>query len=301
MALFGGLFDKKQCAICGGEIGLLGNKKLEDGNMCKDCAAKLSYWFSDRKHTTVEEIKKQLEYRENNKAQLANFKFTKTYGDDWKVMVDEANRKFILARTSDIYDENPDIIDFDIVQGVEIDINETEREDKRKDQEGKYVSYNPQRYFYSYDFKVTVKVNHPYFDDVWLTLNNNDVELNPELSVPEIRKPNPYTNREYVEYENMANEIKAILTGTSVPNPTIVMANKRHFGLTDRNDPYTRTAVTGDMWKCTCGRINDGKFCKECGAPKPAAGPKFCPECGYKFPQDGTVPRFCPECGTPVK
>ena len=40
-----GLFDafkKKQCDICGGDIGLLGNKKLEDGNMCKNCAKKLS-------------------------------------------------------------------------------------------------------------------------------------------------------------------------------------------------------------------------------------------------------------------
>ena len=28
MGLFGKLFDKKECDICGGEIGLLGNKKL---------------------------------------------------------------------------------------------------------------------------------------------------------------------------------------------------------------------------------------------------------------------------------
>ena len=35
MGLFGKLFEKKECAICGGEIGLLGNRKLEDGNMCK--------------------------------------------------------------------------------------------------------------------------------------------------------------------------------------------------------------------------------------------------------------------------
>lgn len=32
MALFGKLFDKKRCSICGGEIGLLGNRKLEDDN-----------------------------------------------------------------------------------------------------------------------------------------------------------------------------------------------------------------------------------------------------------------------------
>ena len=37
-----GLFDKKYCDICGEKIGLLGNRKLEDGNLCKDCARKLS-------------------------------------------------------------------------------------------------------------------------------------------------------------------------------------------------------------------------------------------------------------------
>ena len=40
-----GLFDKKICDICGEKIGLLGNRKLDDGNLCKDCAKKLSPWF----------------------------------------------------------------------------------------------------------------------------------------------------------------------------------------------------------------------------------------------------------------
>ncbi len=40
-----GLFDKKNCDICGEKIGLLGNRKLDDGNLCKNCASKLSPWF----------------------------------------------------------------------------------------------------------------------------------------------------------------------------------------------------------------------------------------------------------------
>ena len=54
-----GLFDKKICDICGEKIGLLGNRKLDDGNLCKDCAKKLSPWFEERRHSTVEDIKKQ--------------------------------------------------------------------------------------------------------------------------------------------------------------------------------------------------------------------------------------------------
>lgn len=61
-----GLFDKKYCDICGEKIGLLGNRKLEDGNLCKDCAKQLSPWFSDRRRSTVEDIKRQLAYREEN-------------------------------------------------------------------------------------------------------------------------------------------------------------------------------------------------------------------------------------------
>ena len=57
MGLFDKIFEKKICSICGGEIGLLGNRKLEDGDCCKKCAAKLSPWFDERRHSTVEQIK----------------------------------------------------------------------------------------------------------------------------------------------------------------------------------------------------------------------------------------------------
>lgn len=77
-----GLFDKKYCDICGEKIGLLGNRKLEDGNLCKDCAKKLSPWFSDRRSSTVSEIKEQLAYREKNRERAAQFRTTRSYGED---------------------------------------------------------------------------------------------------------------------------------------------------------------------------------------------------------------------------
>ena len=73
-----GLFDKKYCDICGEKIGLLGNRKLENGNLCKECAKKLSPWFSDRRNSTVEEIKAQLAYREENQQKVAAFHTTRT-------------------------------------------------------------------------------------------------------------------------------------------------------------------------------------------------------------------------------
>lgn len=71
-------------------------------------------------------------------------------------------------------------------------------------------------------------------------------------------------------------------------------------------------------WTCKCGTVNQGKFCLECGKPKPAEGEwicscgtvntgKFCSECGSPRPQGewicscGTVNtgKFCSECGKP--
>ena len=53
-----GRFDKKYCDICGQKIGLVGNRKLENGNRCKDCAKKLSPFFSERRNSTVEDIRR---------------------------------------------------------------------------------------------------------------------------------------------------------------------------------------------------------------------------------------------------
>lgn len=97
MGLFGKLFEKKECSICGGEIGLLGNRKLEDGNMCKSCAAKLSPWFSDRRQSTVDEIKEQLDYREANREKVASFRITRTLGERTKVLLDEDAGLFMVT------------------------------------------------------------------------------------------------------------------------------------------------------------------------------------------------------------
>lgn len=97
-----GLFDKKYCDVCGEKIGLLGNRKLEDGNLCKECARKLSPWFSDRRSSTVEEIKQQLAYREENRKKAAQFRTTRALGEDRKVLLDEEHRWFTVTRARDL-------------------------------------------------------------------------------------------------------------------------------------------------------------------------------------------------------
>ena len=212
MGLFGKLFEKKVCDICGGEIGLLGNRKLEDGNCCKNCAAQLSSWFSDRRGSTVNEIKEQLQYREENKEAVANFHVTRVLGDDTKVLLDEDAMKFIVTGARKWQEENPDVLDFSQVTGCDLDIEEDSDEEMREDKDGNSVSYNPKRFNYSYDFHMTIRVNHPYFDEMKFKLNGSSVETTNGTAVPAIRKPNPRLNADYKEYEDMGKEIKRILT-----------------------------------------------------------------------------------------
>ena len=68
-------------------------------------------------------------------------------------------------------------------------------------------------------------------------------------------------------------------------------------------------AAAANSWTCACGATNTGKFCAECGAPKPAPKGtwtcacgatntgKFCSECGAPAPKADDGKWICPECG----
>ena len=51
-------------------------------------------------------------------------------------------------------------------------------------------------------------------------------------------------------------------------------------------------------WTCSCGAVNKGKFCPECGSRKPEGAPLYqCDKCGWKPEDPHNPPKFCPECG----
>ena len=58
-------------------------------------------------------------------------------------------------------------------------------------------------------------------------------------------------------------------------------------------DGMTASAATSG-WTCSCGAANTGKFCMECGKPRPEAPNRWTCSCGAV-----NTGKFCPQCGSP--
>lgn len=56
-----------------------------------------------------------------------------------------------------------------------------------------------------------------------------------------------------------------------------------------------------DEWTCACGAVNKGKFCMECGRPRPSSRKYKCSRCGWEPEKSSKLPKFCPECGNSIQ
>jgi len=274
MGLFGKLFEKKICDICGSEIGLLGNRKLEDGNCCKNCAAKLSPWFDERRHSTIEQIKDQLAYRERNARLLNDFRVSQVIGEDDKMYIEEVNgipTRFFICDSDSYMDENPDIIEFKDVLSCVTDVREDETELKRKTEDGEEVSYNPPRYETEYDFYINMQIgNNPYFDDIRFKVNSRTVTIESRAgasgtfmgltftSTP-VNVGNPRERERLNDYKAMCQQIEYTVQRSRMA-PQV---------------PVQQVPVQPEP------EVSRPKFCQNCGAP--AEGGKFCQNCGAKL------------------
>lgn len=263
-----GLFDKKSCDICGDKIGLLGNRKLDDGNLCKKCAGKLSPWFEERRHSTVEDIKRQLAYREENQNAVRNFRVTREFSADrYHVFIDDNKGMFAVAFNMSEQD-NPDIVPLSAITSCRMEIEEEREEEEYTDQDGNSRSYVPPRYNYSYDYKIKLGVNTPWFDDMDFKLNTFSVR--------------DHERAKMMKYEQLGNQIISALTGTPAPAPIygnsmINQGYPQQSTMMNQNAPQhgtmmnqnTAPQASGDTWVCSCGATNRGRFCEYCGTPKP--------------------------------
>ena len=214
--------------------------------MCKECARKLSPFFSDRRHSTVAEINAQLAYRAENEKLLAQFHPTMVFGENDKVYIDMNSKKFIVTGSSNWRGDNPDLISFSQVIAVDCDIVENKDEIFYEDEEGNSKSYFPPRYECEYEFNVIIRVDSPWFDEIEFELSDGN------------RPDSRYTDI-YREYERNMYELRDILMNRGAAQ----------LGNTQGVTPNAYTAVPNNdtTWTCSCGAVNKGKFCSECGAP----------------------------------
>ncbi len=83
MGLFGNIFSKQTCGVCGKEVGALSRQKLKDGNyVCRDCMKNASAFFRVGYHD-LDTTKKHLEYMEK-----ANELYEKEFANLEKDQVD---------------------------------------------------------------------------------------------------------------------------------------------------------------------------------------------------------------------
>ncbi len=179
MGFFGKLFDKKECSVCGGEIGLFGNRKLEDGKVQELRRQALSLvQRPPPEHGFGDPAAAGLPGSEPRKSRFVSHH--PHLGERTKVMLDEDAGLFMVTSARDLTEANPDVLSFSDVTGCRLDIDESKTEIEYRDANGNRQSFNPPRYAYSYDFYIVINVNHPYFNEIRFQLNSESVDNDEE-------------------------------------------------------------------------------------------------------------------------
>ncbi len=191
-----GFFEKKSCALCGRE-GRLGNNTLPDDNVvCDDCIKIKSPYLGSIKRFKLEEVKQHLSEREANKQKVASFRETRVVGYNYKIRIDESQGLWLISRSGNYKNENPDVFTLDQVTGCNWKVDEDCTEKKKKTSNGE-ESYDPPLYEYDYEFNMVIYVNSPWFSEIRFKINDSTID-------------EEYSD-EYTRVANEADEIRDVL------------------------------------------------------------------------------------------
>ena len=170
-----GLFNKKVCDFCGEKIGLLGNNKLKDANMCDECLKPASRWIRLDKYDK-ERMEKHLEYRKRNKKKVQAFEATQVVGIYDKVYIDETAGLFLVSKARNFKKHNPDVMELSQVIGCNIDVDEEKSEMMRTNRDGERVSCNPPRYEYRSKVTLVLEVQNRWFKRMRLKVSDGHLD-----------------------------------------------------------------------------------------------------------------------------
>lgn len=119
-------------------------------------------------------------------------------------MVSPDDNKGMFAVAFNMSEQNnPDIVPLSAITSCRLEIDEQREEEEYTDQDGETRSYVPPRYTYSYDYKIKLSVNTPWFDDMDFQLNTFSVE--------------DWERAKMMKYEQLGNQIVSALTGVPAP------------------------------------------------------------------------------------
>ena len=269
-----GLFEKKFCDICGQKIGLFSNNDLSDGHMCDDCADQLSPWCTEYEELSIQDIKDQLEYREENKKAVADFAKSREIGEMMKVILDEDAGTFMVTEAEDedeLAEESPDVISFDDVTECNLYVDDEKEEIFWIDDEGNDVSYDPKRYDYSFEFRMEILLDHPFIDAIEFQLNEDtlDIDYDEDAVAPD-EVFDPEQQPEYIRYMDMADAIIDALASGEEEDEDVEEEPEKETDDSDEAKVFTDSE----------GKKVDYMICPYCGSRSKLTYAGRCENCG---------------------
>ena len=117
-----GLFDKKQCELCGSKAGLITRTKIQGGDyICGDCRNKMSSLTSGISDMSLDDVREQIRLKEENDRRFQeDFVNSRQFDIDTRhpvMAVDDEHGEFAI-----LTDKRPDIFSFDHIASYNVDL-----------------------------------------------------------------------------------------------------------------------------------------------------------------------------------
>lgn len=204
--------EEKRCILCGAEADSFGSRAIAEGWLCGGCIEKMSPWFRVRQDIAPEELRAHLDYRERNKALLADFHPAVRLWRNPTLYLDDVRRQFAVsdALTKDFPAENPDILEYAQILQCDVEIEEHRTELKQFSPGLGRISYRPKRYNYRFHVWVRILVSHPFFHEMRFRLNQRPLDVSGKDVAASVQGK-VVRNRDYQSCVQTAKQMREVL------------------------------------------------------------------------------------------